>query len=133
MKVLVIEDSSVIRERMCDMLRRISCVELVGKPDNEEETVRSICTMTPDVVILGSSSVRDSLDMLRRIKMQPIPIKVIVMTNKIYSQYRKKCMDSGADYFLDKTRDIELLSSLLYCLADGTPHQEPGLREHEFE
>lgn len=133
MKVLVIEDSYMIRERMRDLLKSIACVELVGEPDKKEEVERSICILQPDVVILGTSSVMDSLDMLLRIKMQPLSIKVIVMTNKIHSQYRKKCMDSGADYFLDKTRDIELLSSLLSGLAEGTPHPEPGLRQHEYE
>jgi len=45
---------------------------------------------------------------------------VIVLTNDVYPQYRKKCMDAGADYFLDKSRDIAELGNLLLRLADGT-------------
>lgn len=120
MKVFVIEDSSVIRERLRDMLKSIAYVELVGETECEAEVVRSIHAIQPDLVILGLSSARVSLETLRRIKMLPLSIRVIVMTNKVYSLYRKKCMESGADYFLDKSRDIEVLSDLLSGLADET-------------
>ncbi len=110
----------MIRERLRDLLNSIPSVELVGEADNEAEVMQSIGAIRPDVVILGYSSARDNLGVLRRIRMLPMPITVIVMTNRVYSLYRKKCMDSGADHFLDKSRDIEALSSLLSSLADAT-------------
>ena len=120
MRVFITEDSSVIRERLREMLDSIPYVELAGEADNEARAVRSICTIQPDVVILGFSSSRENLDVLRRIRMEPLSVRVIVMTNKVHSLYRKKCMDSGADYFLDKSRDIGVLSELLSSLADET-------------
>ncbi len=120
MKVFITEDSPVIRERLSEMLNSIPCVELAGEADNKARAVRSICAVQPDVVILGLSSAKGNLDVLRRIRMETMSVRVIVMTNKVYSLYRKKCMDLGADYFLDKSRDIEVLSDLLCSLADAT-------------
>lgn len=120
MKVFVADSSSVIRERLREMLNSIPCVEVAGEADNVAGVMRSICTTQPDVMILGFSSARDNLEVLRRIRMQPLTIKVIVMTNKVYSLYRSKCISSGADHFLDKSRDIGKLSSLLSRLADET-------------
>jgi DNA-binding NarL/FixJ family response regulator len=120
MKIFISEDSPVILERLREMLESIPYVELAGEADNDDRAVRSICEIQPDVVILGFSSARENLDVLRRIKMRFLPITMIVMTNKVYSLYRNKCMDSGADYFLDKSRDIGKLSSLLSSLADET-------------
>jgi len=120
MKIFITDDSPVIRQRLREMLNSVPSVELAGEADNSDKAVRSICEIQPDVVILGFSSARDNLDVLCRIKMQFLPITMIVMTNKVYSLYRNKCMDSGADHFLDKSRDIGKLGSLLSRLADET-------------
>ena len=117
MRVFVIEDSSVIRERLHERLNNIPSVELVGETENKAVAVQSICTLKPDVVILGFSTAMDNLEVLRRIKMQPLSISVIVLSNMVYSQYQKKCIDTGADYFLDKSRDIEVLTNLLTSMV----------------
>lgn len=120
MRVFVVEESAVIRERLRNMLESIPGVELAGEVDNEAEAVRSICTLLPDVVILDFMLASgNGLGVLRRISMQPLTIRVIVLTNDVYPQYRKKCMEAGADYFLDKSRDIDVLEKLLAGMADG--------------
>lgn len=115
------EDSAAIRERLRDMLERIPHVELAGEADNENDAMRDICRIQPDAVILDFSSASgNSLSLMHRIKLQSLSIRVIVLTNNAYPQYRKKCMESGADYFLDKSRDIGVLSDLLSGLAEET-------------
>jgi DNA-binding NarL/FixJ family response regulator len=123
MRVLIFEDSSGIRERLREMLDSFHCVELVGEADCETRAVQSISVTKPDVVILCFSSARDNLEVLRRIRMQQLSVRVIVMTNEVNSLYRKKCVDLGADYFLDKSRDIGLLSELLCGLSDEVEPQ----------
>jgi DNA-binding NarL/FixJ family response regulator len=118
MKVFITEDSPEIRKRLREMLNNIPNVELAGEADNEAEVVRSISTIQPDVVILSFSSARDNLDALRQIRMQSMFIWVIVITNNVHSLYRKLCIDLGTDYFLDKSRDIGVLSDLLSSLAN---------------
>jgi len=121
MRVFVVEDSAVIRVRLREMLGNIPGIELAGEVDNEADAMQIIRTLQPDVVILDFTLTSGSgLGVLRRIRMQPLPIRVIVLTNDVYPQYRKKCMDAGADYFLDKSRDIAELGNLLLRLADGT-------------
>jgi DNA-binding NarL/FixJ family response regulator len=43
---------------------------------------------------------------------QPTPV-VIVLTNYPYPQYRQRCLENGADYFLDKSSDFERIPELL--------------------
>jgi DNA-binding NarL/FixJ family response regulator len=120
MRIFIIEDSTEVRERLRDMLQRISHVELVGEAENENEAVRSIRNVQPDVVIVDFSlAIRNNQNVIRRIKMQSLATRVIVLSNNVYPQYRKKCMDLGADFFMDKSRDIGDLGSLLIELDDG--------------
>lgn len=102
------------------MLENIPGVELVGEVDSEAEAVHCICSLQPDVVILDFMLASgNGLGVLRQIRIQPLSIRVIVLTNDVYPQYRKKCMDAGADFFLDKSRDIEALGNLLSRLTEG--------------
>lgn len=118
MKVFLVEDSQVVRERLRDMIAGIAGIELVAEVDNEDEAMQGICAVLPDVVILDLTLVGGSgMEVLRRIRLQPLSMLVIVLTNYSQPQYRKKCLNLGADYFLDKTKDISVLEELLNQLS----------------
>ena len=38
---------------------------------------------------------------------------VIIFTNYPYPQYRKKCMEAGADFFFDKSMEFEKIPEVL--------------------
>lgn len=118
MKIFLVEDSQEVRERLCSMIKGIPDIELVAEVDNEDDAVQGICSLLPDVVILDLTLTGGSgMEVLRRIRLQPLHMQVIVLTNYSYPQYRKKCLDLGADYFLDKTKDIAELGELLSKLS----------------
>ena len=117
MKTFLVEDSQDVCERLCSLMACIPDVELVAVEDNEDDAVRGIGTLQPDVVILDLTlSGGSGLEVLRRIRLQPFFVRVIVFTNNSSPQYRKKCFDLGADYFLDKTKGISMLEELLIRL-----------------
>ena len=119
MKVFIVEHSAAIRESLRDMLQRIPNVEFAGEASNVGEAVLNIRQVNPDVVLLDYLSDRgNNLSLIFWIKSQSLARKVIVLSNNVYSQYRKNCMDSGADFFMDKSRDIDELGRLLFALAE---------------
>jgi two-component system, NarL family, response regulator DevR len=123
-KAFIVEDSHVIRERLCSMISSIGNIELAGAAESEADAVRDICALRPDLVILDLSlNGGTGLEVLHRVKLQDFPVTVIVLTNFAYPQYREKCMALGADYFLDKSLEIEMLAELLQVLAEAQPCQ----------
>ena len=44
---------------------------------------------------------------------------VIVLTNYAFSLYRHRCLQAGADFFLDKSREYERLPEVLEAMAEG--------------
>jgi len=118
MKVFVVDDSALVRERLIGMLSEIPEIEIAGQAQNAQEAMESIRKLKPDVAIIdirmpGGNGI-DVLKNLKKIK--PAPLKII-LTNYPYQQYRKKCMDAGADYFFDKSSEfgkvIEVLKKLI--------------------
>ena len=118
MKVFLVEDSQVVRERLRGMMACIPEIELVAEVDNENDAMLGICAILPDVVILDLTLAGgNGMEVLRRIRLQPLSTRVIVLTNYSQPQYQKKCLELGANYFLDKTNDISVLEELLTRLA----------------
>jgi DNA-binding NarL/FixJ family response regulator len=55
----------------------------------------------------------NGIEVLREVKkMSPAP-SVIMFTNYAHAQYRKKCEEAGADFFLDKSTEFDKLPQTL--------------------
>jgi DNA-binding NarL/FixJ family response regulator len=134
MKVFIVDDSRIVRERLVYMLSELNGVEIAGQAENAPEATASIQTAKPDVVILDIRIPGGSgIDVLQQIKQaSPAPI-VIMLTNYAGLQYRKKCMDARADYFLDKSTEFEKVMEVIGALCgldiDGDVASEPNAQE----
>lgn len=118
MKVFLVEDSPVIRERLREAVALVDGAEVVVEAETELEAVRGILERRPDVVVLDLALAKGSgVEVLRQVKAAQPAIKVIVLTNKTEPQYRNRCMALGADRFLDKARDFGKLGMHLAALA----------------
>ena len=118
MKVFLVEDSLAVRERLRGMIACIPGIELVGEAAKEDDAMREIGASLPDVVILDLTLASGSgFGVLRRIRLQPLNMRVIVLSNFTDPRCREKCITSGADYFFDKTNEITKLEDSLLHLA----------------
>lgn len=114
MKVFIADDSALLRERLIDMLSEIEGIEIVGQAQDSLSAVRSIHRLKPDVVILDILMPRGSgFNVLQNIKKNKVAPVVIMFTNYPYPQYRKKCMEEGADFFFDKSSEFGKINDVL--------------------
>jgi DNA-binding NarL/FixJ family response regulator len=114
MKVFIVDDSAIVRERLINMLSELEEIEVIGQAEDAREAIDSITKLKPDAVLLDIRMPGGSgIDVLEHIKKdQPAPI-VIMLTNYPDTQYRKKCMDAKADFFLDKSTEFEKVIEVL--------------------
>src|SRR4030065_1978954 len=121
MKVFIADDSSEIRKRIIAMLSDLAeRIERIGEAENVQDAINSIHEFDPDVVILDIKMPGGSgIDVLKKIrKINEVPV-IIILTNYPYSQYRKKCMEAGADFFFDKSTEFEKIPEVLKELMEG--------------
>jgi DNA-binding NarL/FixJ family response regulator len=114
MKVLIADDSCEVRERIKMLLSEVEKVEMIEEAENVQQAIEHIKQQGPDVVILDIKMPGgNGIDVLKEIvRNDQIPV-VIMLTNYPYPQYRKKCMDAGADFFFDKSREFEKIIEVL--------------------
>lgn len=110
MRVLVVDDSSLIRARLLTMLSSFEGISVLGLTGDEDWSL--ISGLNPDFVILDIKlNKRSGVDILKRMKKVCPYIPVAMLTNYVDSYYQNKCREYGADYFFDKSNDFEDLAS----------------------
>lgn len=120
MRILIADDSAVVRERLTGLLTSLHGIEVIGQAEDAMEAKRIAEKLRPDVAILDLRMPKGSgADVLSDIKkLNPTP-KVIILTNYAQPENRKKCMDGGADYFFDKSTEFQkMISVLMEMLPD---------------
>jgi len=114
MRVLIADDSEILRSRLIEMLSEFKEIEIVGQTGYVQEAIKLIKELIPDVVILDIRLPDGTgINVLEMIKKRDISTKVIIFTNYPYFQYRKKCLDAGAEFFFYKAAEFEKLVEVL--------------------
>lgn len=112
-KVFIADDSRIVREHLVTMFDELAETEIVGQAENVAEAISAIRKLQPDVVILDIRMPGGSgLDVLQTIKQDEVAPIVIILTNYPYPAYRQKCLQAGADFFLDKSTEFEQIPVL---------------------
>ena len=118
MKIFIADDSAVVRERLVEMVSELPGIEIVGQAQGGLEAINAITKLKPDAVILDIRMPGGSgIYVLRCIKKGHVAPVVIMLTSYPYPQYRKKCMDEGADFFFYKSTEFDKVPEVLEQLT----------------
>jgi DNA-binding NarL/FixJ family response regulator len=119
LRVLLIEDSPLIRERLAESLATPGRVEIIGQADSEQAAIGLLAAAPWDVMVLDLQLRHGTgLGVLRALtSRRPANAKVIVLTNYAFPQYRAKSLALGADFFFDKAREYHRVREVLDSLA----------------
>ncbi len=119
LKVLLVEDSALLSERVLELIADIQGVTTIGTATTEADAIAAVGAKSTDAVVLDLRLQQGTgFGVLRYIQSLANPPVVIVMTNYALPQYRVQAETLGARYFLDKLQQMDQLPSLLATLRD---------------
>jgi DNA-binding NarL/FixJ family response regulator len=114
MKVFLVEDSPLLRERLERMLAAIPGAETVGHAPSAESAIAGIASARPDVVVLDIQLERGTgFDVMRAVRPRQPQVAFYVLTNFAHEGYRRMAEKLGARGFFDKSKEIEALQAAL--------------------
>lgn len=114
MKVFLVEDSPILRERLEKMLAAIPGAETVGHAPTARGAIAGIEAAHPDVVVLDIQLEEGSgFDVMRAVRPVAPQIAFYVLTNFAHDGYRRMAEKLGARGFFDKSREIGALREAL--------------------
>lgn len=117
-RVLIADDSAVVRKRLVDLFGDLDDVEIVGEAEDARIARNMAEQLRPEVAILDVVMPEGSgIDVLRYIKSSNPATKVVILTNFVDDESRKVCEGQGADYFFDKSTEFEKVVAVLRGMA----------------
>lgn len=120
MKIFIVEDSAVLRDRLMLQLARKKNAEVIGSADDASSAIEQIQRLCPDLVILDIRLRQgNGYQVLKAIKSRGKPPTILVLTNFPYPQYREIFLANGAEYFFDKSTEFDSAMDCLTKLLDG--------------
>jgi len=116
-RILLIEDSLVLTRRLIDLLSEPGRIEITAQAATQGEALQRIHEAAFDVLVVdielaegnGVAVIRQARQLYPP-EAQPL---IVVLTNYASDFVRDHCFAAGADYFLDKMRDIALLKAVV--------------------
>ena len=129
MKVLVVDDSALLRERLISMISELPGVTAIGQAQDAPEALNSVQELNPDVVILDIRlSDENGIEVLKKMKKDKSTAVTIMFTNYPYAQYRKKCQEAGADFFFDKSTEFHRITDVLKHIQESQGKASENLK-----
>lgn len=117
-KVFLVEDSPLLRERLEKMLAAIPGAQSVGHAPSAAAAIAGIEAARPDVVVLDIQLEQGSgFDVMRAVRPKQPRVGFYVLTNFAHEGYRRMAEKLGARGFFDKSREIEALQAALRAAA----------------
>jgi len=112
-RVLIVEDSKVLIERLRESLATLENVEVVGAVDEEAAAVEAVRSGEVDAIVLDLQlRTGTGFGVVQRLGTEERPT-IIVFTNYVLPEYERRAKDLGIQYFLSKSADYERLPQLL--------------------
>ena len=144
-KVLVIDDSALIRRLLTRILNQHKDIQVVGAAEDALVARQMIKKLNPDVLTLDIEMPRmDGIAFLEKLmRLRPMPVVMISTQTERGAEATMRALELGAvdflhkpkqdiettlyEYFYDLTRKIKIASqSKVACLADRQPLSGPG-------
>ena len=114
MNIVLIDDSHLVRERVANIISELPGINVIEEAGNSIEAMEIMERMKPDVAILDIKMPGiNGVDLLQKLKNKYSGLKIIMLTNYPFEQYKTKCLGYGADYFLNKSDEFEMLPNVL--------------------
>ncbi len=119
MRIIIVDDSERFRNQLKTLLTLMNFIEIISEADNVSEAIPLINKLKPDIIIIDLMLPDGKgIDIIKAIDPNIKAVKIII-SNHSLKQYKTNKMHTGADYFLDKSFEINELPVILYKINDG--------------
>jgi DNA-binding NarL/FixJ family response regulator len=127
-RVLVVDDHTIVRDGICALLALTGDIEVVGEATNGNEALKMVKELSPDVVLMDiSMPVMGGLEATRRINKESPATKVLVLTQYDDKEYVFPVIESGASGFISKAAASSELVSGIRAVHRGDSYLSPSV------
>ncbi len=128
LRVLVVDDSTLFREGLTNILGNYSDIQVIGQASNGNEALEKTRETSPDVVLMDIIMPQcNGLEATRMIKDEMPHVKIVVLTVSESEENLFQAIKLGAHGYLLKSTEASDLVQVLRGLSQGETYVAPGI------
>jgi DNA-binding NarL/FixJ family response regulator len=123
LRVLIADDQLLVQAGICELLKALPDVAVVGRARDGSEALRLIETYEPDLVLMDLAMPEmNGLEATVLAKKQFPHVKVIILSDHPSEEFVFRALRSGADGFVLKDDPVGELYTAIKAVASGGEH-----------
>jgi DNA-binding NarL/FixJ family response regulator len=126
-KVLIVDDHTLVRDGIRALLGLVADIELVGEAINGREALDFVKDVRPDVVLMDlAMPIMNGLEATRRIRKEFPATQVLALTQYDDSEYVVPLIEAGARGFVSKMAAFSELATAIQAVSRGESYLSPS-------
>ena len=127
-KILIADDHPIFRHGLCQLLKEVSWLEVVGEAETGDSALAQIKYLAPDLVLLDIAMPgMDGLKVLEKMSELELATVPVVVTSYDDGAYLERAFDLGARGYVLKDAALEDIISCLQSVVAGGFFVSPSL------
>jgi DNA-binding NarL/FixJ family response regulator len=123
LRVVLVEDSAMLRGMLCEMLAELDGVGVVAEAEDEAGALAALEAQRPDLAIIDLELRTGSgLGVLRQMQAEPERFgrpRAVVFSNYGHAPVRARCEQLGVERFFDKSFQLDELIDFVQSAVPG--------------
>lgn len=126
-KVLIVDDHTLVRDGIRALLALVADIEVVGEANNGKEAIEKVKELRPDVVLMDlAMPIMGGLEATRRIRKEFRETSVVALTQYDDSEYVIPVIEAGASGYVTKMAASSDLTSAIQAAYRGESFLSPS-------
>lgn len=127
-KVLVVDDHSIVKEGLCEILKREDDIEVIGTGSDGKEAIDLVKTLKPRVILLDiDMPVMDGVAATRKIKEKFPEVEIIMLSMYDDEKNIFEAIKAGATGYILKNVPREVLLKSIRLASEGESLIDPSV------
>jgi DNA-binding NarL/FixJ family response regulator len=127
-RILLVEDHSIVREGLKSLLDKQPTIEVVGQADDGRKAIRLVKELLPDVVIMDVAMPdMNGIEATRLILKEAPDTKIIALSMHSDRRFVAEMLKAGASGYLLKDCAFEELINAVHAVVGSHPYLSPDI------
>jgi DNA-binding NarL/FixJ family response regulator len=132
--VLLVEDHTLVRAGIRELLRNLDGIEVVAEASNGREALELIEKHIPNVVLMDiAMRGMNGLEVAERVIKQYPRVHVVMLSQYTDEEYVRQSLNVGANGYIPKDAATSELEIAIRAAAQGETYLNPSISKHLIE